>query len=484
MLSLALSGMRVVKASLNPGLGSYELAFALRQSRARVLFTDSTVEFGDQACIPHLECLVSAAHVPLAPGSPHQFTVVSWEDLLRRDGNALEGGKLVQAGHVPPFSREPLPEEKLAFEVADIMFTSGSTGDPKGAKLSHDMLLRSAWANCLNRGFEDGRRLFVPLPLFHVYGYVEGLLSALFVGGTLLMLTQKAKPAHALTFAQAEGANDILCVPSMMLKYLSQLESHPMKFPELHAVYCSASACPDWIWGAIRERLGVDDVITGYGMTEVSGASFQTVPGDSNEILSSYVGTAMPCGPAGMARYGDKQLECRIVDPQTGDVCEPGVDGELQCRGAVVCYGYCNAPEASAQAFTEDGWFKTGDVGHFDERGYLSLSGRLKDSYKINGENVSTRFVEKVLMQFPAAKEVAVVGIPDERLGAVGATFVQLEDDTPEERSAFEDYCSHSLARYQVPKYYYYMNSDDWPRTPIGKVRKVDLRALASRNRE
>lgn len=479
MLSLALSGTRVVKASLNPGLGSYELAFALKQSKARVLFTDGTVDASDWDQMPYLECLVSAAHEPLAHADDSlDLRVESWDELIRGNVGALSSGKAAAANGMPVFNREPLPELKHAFEVSDIMFTSGSTGDPKGAKLSHDMLLRSAWSNCLNRGFEDGRRLFVPLPLFHVYGYVEGLLSALFVGGTLLMLTGKAPASEALAFVRRERANDILCVPSMMLKYLAELQEHPMEFPCLHAVYCSASSCPDWIWGAIRERFGVDDIITGYGMTEVSGASLQTVPGDDDWTLANRVGRAMPCGGAGMARYGGCQMEYRIVDPQTGEALGAGEDGELQCRGATVCYGYCNAGKSTVEAFTEDGWFRTGDIGHFDNRGYLALSGRMKDSYKINGENVSTSFVEKVLMRFPGAKEVAVIGVPDERLGAVGAAFVQLEDDTPEQRSSFEHYCSQSLARYQVPKYYCYLASADWPRTAVGKVRKADLNAM------
>lgn len=479
VLSLALSGMRVVKASLNPGLGPYELAFALRQSGARFLFTDHVVDFSGQESIDFLECVVTAANQPafLEEWAQH-MTIVGWENLLAGNSCCLQKPEQEGASRGPHYLRDEPPEAKMPFEVSDIMFTSGSTGHPKGAQLSHDMLLRSAWANCLNRGFEEGRRIFVPLPLFHVYGYVEGLLAALFVGGTLLMLAQKAQPAQALSFMKRDRANDILSVPSLMLKYLEELEQNPLEFPDLHAVYCSASACPDTIWPDIRTHFGVDDVITGYGMTEVSGASLQTRPGDGDDILSSRVGVQMPCGGAGMARYGGAQMEYRVVNPQDGRLCKPGEIGELQCRGAVVCYGYCNDEEASARSFADDGWFRTGDTGRFDAYGYLELSGRIKDSYKINGENVSTLFVEQIMRNHPEVEEVCVVGIPDARLGAVGAVFVELKTDTEEHREAFERYCRDNLARFQVPKYYRFLTADEWPRTPVGKVKKEDLRVL------
>ncbi len=482
MLSLALSGMRVVKASLNPGLRSYELAFILRQCGARVLFTDSPVDFTQQEAVPSLQCLVSAANEPIKHADwSRGLSVVRWSDLIAGDAERLPQGSVRMEHQAPAYVRDALPQDKCAFEVSDIMFTSGSTGNPKGAKLSHDMLLRSAWANCLNRGFEEGRRIFVPLPLFHVYGYVEGLLAALFVGGTLLMSAKKVTPEYALSFMRDAGANDVLAVPSLMMKYLDFLAGNPSDFPQLHAVYCSASSCPDGIWPAIRNRLGVDDVITGYGMTEVAGASLQTVPGDSDWTLANRVGKQMPCGNAGLARYHGGQMEYRIVDDK-GALCDEGVDGELQCRGATVCYGYCNEDDATSRSFTEDGWFRTGDVGQFDADGYLALSGRIKDSYKINGENVSTRFVEKILQKFPGVAEVEVVGIPDARLGAVGAVFVQLEQDSMERRSEFEEFCSRNLARYQVPKYHYYLTAGEWPLTPVGKVRKEDLRTMAMAN--
>lgn len=474
LLGLALSGIRAVRVSLNQSLGSYELAYALRKSGARFLFTDAAVDFRGQDPVPTLECVVSASSLPMghAPWSKG-ISAINWDSLLASPNNYEDSSSELMKDISPLcFAADDIERSALAYEVADIMFTSGSTGNPKGAMLTHDALLRSAYANCLNRGFEEGRRIFVPLPLSHVYAYVEGLLSALFVNGALLMSSDKLDAAASLTFVARERANDMLVVPSLMIKYLEHLEANPTPFPLLHAVYCSASSCPGWIWGAIFSRFGVDDVITGYGMTEVAGASLQTRPGDGSEVLASRVGTRLPAGCAGWP------IAYRVVDPHTRQVKPDGEVGELECRGPIVSTAYVNDHKASWDAFSDDGWFRTGDEGRFDENGYLELTGRLKDSYKINGENVSTYFVEKVLSRHIGVQAVEAIGIPDERLGAVGAVFVQLVDDSAAARAAFESYCRQSLARYQVPKYYFFLSSEDWPRTALGKVEKSKLRVL------
>ena len=252
-----------------------------------------------------------------------------------------------------------------------------------------------------------------------------------------------------------------------------------MEFPELHAAYCSASVCPAWIWPGIREVLKVSDVVTGYGMTETCGGAIQTRPFDSDEIRCSRVGVIMQADCAGKAEYDGCLLKYQVVDPKTGELCKPGEPGELWCRGSVVTKGYFNRPEANAKAFTEDGWFKTGDCGYFDENGYLCLAGRIDDMYKINGENVSPKFLEDTVSACPAVSVIAVVGIPDARHGYVGAAFIQLHEDTPENRKAAEQYCQDHLARFQVPKYYVYVTDADWPRTASGKIQKFKLRQRA-----
>ncbi|MDO4268241.1 MAG: class I adenylate-forming enzyme family protein [Eubacteriales bacterium] len=420
-LFLALSALGAVKIPVNPALSAGELEYVLNQSESRFCLREPV--YGDK-----------------------------------------------------PFH----PEKGDSGSISDIIYTSGSTNAPKGVMLTHDMLMRSAWSSCLNRGFESGRKILVPIPLFHVYGYVEGLLTAILTGGAVYLRGGKFTAEPVARYIKESGVNDILSVPAQMMALIRFLKDNPEKFPELHSVYCSASVCPAWVWPGIRSVFGVEDVITGYGMTEVSGASMQTAPGDGDEILNTRAGRLLPGGAGGLPELGGRQIQYRVVDRDTGTDCPAGRAGELWCRGPVVTCGYYNRPEENRRAFTEDGWFKTGDCGWFDEAGYLAMEGRLDDMYKINGENVSPKFLEDVLGGCPQIHSVEVVGTPDEKHGQVGAAFIQLKSDSAENRLAAEAYARERLAKFQVPKYFIYMKAEDWPRTSTGKVQKFRLKELAA----
>lgn len=458
-VALAVTAVRAVKVPVNTSLSTRELEFVLGQSEAQYLITGcKTVLDSRNVCLKQVVALPEAECQVDVP-------VISWEEFLA-------AGK----DQVLPDSEG----EAFADEVSDIIYTSGSTKAPKGVMLTHDMLMRSAYASCLNRGFELGRKIFVPLPLFHVYGYVEGMLAAILVGGALMLRRGKFTAEPVLDYMEACGANDILSVPAQMIALIRFLKEHPRKLPKLHAVYCSASICPSWVWPGIRKALGVSDVITGYGMTEVCGATMQTAPDDSDEILMSRVGKLLFGGCSGLPELGGYQVEYRVADQRTGAPCSKGEAGELWCRGPVVTRGYYNRPEANRRVFTEDGWFRTGDCGYFDDAGYLVMAGRVDDMYKINGENVSPKFLEDVLGNCPEINTVEVVGIPDEKHGHVGVAFIQLREDTPENRQRAEAYSRSHLAKFQVPRYFIYMTGAEWPRTSTGKVQKFRLKEMAS----
>lgn len=457
-LALALSAVRAVKVGVNMGLGPKELGYILGQSRSRFLVAGRPLRLAGVETA--LEGVVALPEVPCDIDAP----IISWEDFL----SAGEGKELPESAG-----------EQYADEVCDIIYTSGSTSAPKGVLLTHDMLMRSAYASCINRGFEKGRRVFVPLPMIHCYGYVEGMLACILVGGAILFHSGKFRAEPALRFMLESRANDILSVPSQMMAVINYLKENPMELPDLHAVYCSAAVCPAWVWPGIREALKVDDLITGYGMSEVCGASMQTQPTDSDDILRSRVGRMLQGGCAGVAEYGGCQLEYQVTDQQTGKPCKSGEPGELWCRGLVVTKGYYDRPEINAKAFTADGWFRTGDCGYFDDDGYLVLCGRVDDMYKINGENVSPKFLEDTIGSCPLVGSVAVVGVRDDRHGYVGVAYIQLHQDTPEDRAGAEEYCREHLARFQVPKYFVYMKEGDWPCTATGKVQKFRLRQMA-----
>lgn len=456
--ALAAAAVRAVKIPVNTALSAVELKFILEQSEADYLITDC--ELKDNVPYDHLKGVIFLSG---SGGKPEVF-VTGWEEFL------AAGQKEVL---------EDTSKELHGDEASDIIYTSGSTKAPKGVVLTHDMLMRSAFASCRNRGFELGRRIYVPLPMFHVYGYVEGLLAAILVGGTVLLRRGKFLAGEALDFMEETRANDILSVPAQMMALINELRERPRKLAHLHAVYCSAAMCPAWIWPAIRETLGVSDVITGYGMTEVCGASMQTAPDDSDEILQTRVGKLLPAGCSGLARFGGYQLAYRVVDRKTQQDCPPGEVGELWCKGAVVTKGYFKRDQANRRVFTDDGWFKTGDCGCFDEKGYLIFAGRVDDMYKINGENVSPQFLEEVLSQCDQIHTVAITGVPDQKHGSVGAAFIQLYEDSPVNREKAESYARAHLAKFQVPKYFIYMKQEDWPRTASGKIQKFHLKEMA-----
>ncbi len=480
-VALALNAVLAVKIPVNTSLAARELEFVLGQSESRYLITGSRTVLGGG----------DANRVGIRPDAAEEGRIMpSPMGLSLKQVILVEGGSC-QGADIPVTEWEAfleagegqiLPDhdqETRADEVCDIIYTSGSTRAPKGVMLTHDMLMRSAFASCLNRGFETGRRIFVPLPMFHVYGYVEGLLAAVLVGGTVLLYRGKFLAEPVLDYMERSCANDILSVPAQMIALVRHLQEHPGSLPKLHAVYCSASVCPAWVWPGIRQALGVSDVITGYGMTEVCGASMQTAPDDSDEILKTRVGKLLPGGCSGVPELGGRQMEYRVVDTRTGTVCAKGETGELWCRGLVVTAGYYNRPEANRRVFTEDGWFRTGDCGYFDGAGYLVMAGRVDDMYKINGENVSPKFLEDVLGNCPEICHVEVVGVPHEKHGYVGAAFIQLKEDSPENRRRAECYSQEHLARFQVPRYFIYLTAPDWPRTSTGKVQKFRLVQMA-----
>lgn len=453
--ALALYRLGAVKTAVYAGLGALETAYAIEAVDASVLITNEDLRFFNDREPACLESVVAVGDIHV----PHSVSAIPVSDLEA----------------VAPL---PFGEGSAPTDVCDIIFTSGTTGNPKGVPLTHDKLLRSSFANIINRGFEDGRRVFVPLPLLHCYGLVQGMLGVLFVGGCLLLNDNGFDADASIRLLEAGEANDMLCVPIQAEKIVRRLTDAPRRFPDLHAVYCSGAPCPRWVLGAIHAFLGVDDLINGYGLTETSGATVQTVPFDADSVVDTRVGRIMPAGCAGLPEYGGHLCECRVVDQASGQDCPPGQFGELWWRGACVADCYYGNDDAGSNVFLADGWFRSGDLGRIDENGYVELAGRIRDSYRINGENVSPRFLERIIEQCPLVRTAVVIGVPHERFGSVGALFVELAKDTDAHRTAVEAFCRENLASHQIPQHYVYLAADEWPRSHTGKIQNCKLKKI------
>ena len=358
--------------------------------------------------------------------------------------------------------------------VADIIYTSGTTGAPKGVMLSHDQVLRTAFASAAARAFEDARRIVFALPMYHVYGYGEGMLSVLFVGGAIVPQL-RFEAAEMLQAIARHRVTDVLLVPTMTLALLDVARDAAYDLSSLTSVLSSGARAPERIWREMRERLGVAEITTGYGMTEVTASSTVTRPDDPFERLLDSNGRLRDAGVAGDPALGSRLVAYRVVDPESEAVLPAGAVGELRAKGPGVTRGYYNKPAETAAAFDVEGWFRTGDLGRIDSDDYLVLAGRLKESYRCGGEQVLPSEVEDVLTSHPGVAQAHVVPLRDERMGEVGVALVVRcagEDVTVEVLLAL---VRERLARFKVPRHLFFVGASEIPTTASGRARKFML---------
>ena len=360
----------------------------------------------------------------------------------------------------------------------DIIYTSGTTGAPKGVMITHDMMLRTAFGSTWGRAFENGRRILFSLPMYHVYGYVEGLLACLFVGGAIIPQT-RFDAKETLQGIEKHKASDVLLIPTMTLALLDELKKTTYELKTLQSVISSGGRAPAYIWQDIVTYLHPQEITTGYGMTEVTASSTVTRPDDHFEKLLHTNGRLREVGPAGDPNLGQRLVIYRVVDKETGIDVAPGEVGELLAKGPGVTQGYYNKPDATKDAFTSDGWFKTGDLGRIDSDHYLTLMGRSKESYRCGGEQVMPTEIEDLLVTHPAVLQAHVVPVPHERMGEVGCAFIVWRDGMQVESQALIDFCAQNLARFKVPQFILVRQADQIPVTPSGRARKFLLVQMA-----
>jgi fatty-acyl-CoA synthase len=455
-----------------------ELAYVLRQSRCVALITMSG--FGQLDHLGMLDTIAPGWVGGRAEFLPDLRVVVT----LPTDGRTRDGvltvDQLSTLGEAHPDTHRAALDgtraEDRAHRLGDILYTSGTTGSPKGVMLSHDAALRTAYASALTRAFEDGRRILFSLPCYHMFGYVEGLLAATVVGGAVVPRTT-FDPADYFAGIERHRATEILCVPTMTVGLLEHPDRRTRDLSSLFAMLSGAAPAPVRLWEKVRDELGVTEVTTGYGMTECGGAMTMTRPEDGLQRHSATVGRVKMAGVAGLP--GGDLCAYRAVDPNTGEALADGVEGELVSRGPTHMLGFWDKPEETAAAL-RGGWLHSGDLGRIDEHGYLRVTGRSKELYKSGGELVMPKEVEELLTRHPGVSQAYVVGVPDERWGEVGWAWVVPEPEVTLDPEALLALCREKLARFKVPRHLVVLPVDELPTTPTGKVQKFRLARRAA----
>jgi fatty-acyl-CoA synthase len=476
-LKLAISRAGATAVPINYFLRREELRYILQQSQTTTLITMSRFRDLDylaelSAIAPGWEVNGSGEELPLLrrifvfpitpPWDPRIRTLADLEGL----GNAESDEELQR--------RE---SENDPQACSDIIYTSGTTGRPKGVMLTHDGVLRTAYASAYARAFEDGRRILFALPMYHVFGYVECLVACTFVGGAII--PQVSFDAEKmLDAAERFNATEIVCVPMMTSKMLEVVRRRGFHDEHLIAFFNSGGISPPTIWNDIVEEFGAAEVLTAYGMTETTASTSCTLPEDSIDRLLSTHGRLKAAGIAGDPQLGGVLAVYKTINPETGADLPWGVQGELMVRGPIVTAGYYNKP-AETQAAFDRGWLHTGDIGIVDADGYVTLLGRIKESYRCGGEMVIPGEVEEVIGRHPLVKQVLVVGVPDEKMGEVGcACVIATEDERPGAQELIE-LCAMSLARFKVPKHVLFVKPEDVPVTATGRAQKFKLAEIA-----
>ncbi|MEV7923686.1 AMP-binding protein [Kitasatospora sp. NPDC088779] len=447
----ATAKLGAILVTVNPAYRSHELAYVLNQAGIRLLVAAERFKASDYAGMieearprcPELESRVLI-------GGP------DWDALLAA-GRRADPGLLAQR------QRELAPDDPI-----NIQYTSGTTGSPKGATLSHHNILNNGYfvGELLNYTEQD--RICVPVPFYHCFGMVMANLAAISHGACTVIPAPSFDPGATLAAVAAERCTSLYGVPTMFIAELADPDFARHDLTSLRTGIMAGSPCPAEVMKDVIGRMGMAEVAICYGMTETSPVSTQTRADDTVDRRVSTVGRVGP------------HLEVKVVDPATGRTVPRGEPGELCTRGYSVMLGYWGEPERTAEAVDAARWMHTGDLAVMDQDGYLAITGRIKDMVIRGGENLYPREIEEFLYTHPDVLDVQVVGVPDARYGEELMAWIRMRAGAePLTADTVRTYCAGRLAHVKIPRYVHVV--EEFPMTVTGKVRKVEMRAEAVR---
>jgi fatty-acyl-CoA synthase len=346
-------------------------------------------------------------------------------------------------------------------DVINIQFTSGTTGSPKGAALSHYNILNNAYQVAAGMKFGEQDRLCIPVPMYHCFGMVLGKLACVATGSTAVFPAEAFEPGAVLEAIEAERCTALHGVPTMFIAELEHPEFGRFDLSSLRTGIMAGAPCPVEVMKKVMTRMHMSQVLIAYGQTECSPVNHMTQADDPLEKRVETVGRPGP------------HLEVKIVDQQ-GRVVPIGDKGDICTRGYAVMEGYWEDPEKTAETIDQDGWLHSGDIGVMDSDGYVSVVGRLKDMIIRGGENIYPREIEEFLYTHPEIREAKVIGVPDDKYGEEVCAWVQLKENASLSEDDIRDFCRERIAYFKVPRYVRLV--DEFPMTVTGKVQKYKMR--------
>jgi fatty-acyl-CoA synthase len=447
ILQFASARVGAILVNVNPSYRVNELAYALKHSGVRLLVAAEGFRGADYlAMIDEVRADLPALDRVVVIGR-------DWDDF-------------VAAGDAVPASAVVERENTLdADDPINIQYTSGTTGNPKGATLTHHNILNNARDLGQLLGYSAADRVAIPVPLYHCFGMGIGNLGCVTAGAAMVYPAEAFDALATLQAISEEKCTSIYGVPTMFIGMLEHPDFRQYDMSSLRTGIMAGAPCPIEVMKRAVDEMNVSEVTIAYGMTETSPVSFITRRSDSIDRRVSTVGTVLP------------GVEAKVIDPATGDTVPRGTPGEVCTRGYLVMRGYWDNDDATRDAIDPAGWMHTGDLGVMDEEGYLNIVGRSKDMVIRGGENLYPREIEELIFQHPAVASVQVIGVPDVKMGEELMAWVALRDGASLDAEELREWCKERVARFKVPRYVKF--TDEFPMTVTGKIQKFKMRAEA-----
>jgi fatty-acyl-CoA synthase len=465
VLQFALAKIGAILVTVNTNLRGGEIEYLLKQSETSTLITVRgfrDIDYVDtiNEVIPELQTSEEGAFrsekLPylrnvIYIGDEHPGGMIRYDSLLARS-KEIDDEQLDELASVQHLD-----------DVINMQYTSGTTGFPKGVMLTHRNIVNNGYWLAEGIALSPQDKLCVPVPFFHCFGCVIGVLGA-YTHAAALVPLEWFEPLRVLQYIERERCTAVYGVPTMFLSELEQLEFHSFDLSTLRTGIMAGSLCPEPLMRRVMERMNLTELTIAYGLTEASPGITLTPRDDSVELRTQTVGRVLP------------EVEVQIIDPATGEQCAPGHPGELCCKGYNVMKGYYNNSQATQEAIDSDGWLHTGDQATIDTAGYVRITGRIKELIIRGGENIAPKEIEDLLRQYPKIADVYVYGIPDDKYGEEVAAAVRLNTGETATEDEIRLFCDGRIARFKVPRHFRFV--DSFPMTASGKIQKFKLRDM------